>query len=589
MLTTEEIRLRSRKRKRLLVLLLLLLLLLLAAIFGGRPGLHAIKAFQARRHAQSAFALLEKEQWNDARKEATAAYQLWPDEPEAIRAVARFLSRTRQAQALEFWDRLEKEDRLTRADLTDEASIALLAGDDTRARRAITALLSGKNGAVKPVDHLLEAQLAIRQGAPIEAHDALQKVFGDPQATGREKLQAALLENAISAGNDAWRDEALALIKKVSESDDAAGLDALTVLAQTLATQEKVPETFPATATELAQKLEAHPLARAPQKLLAVDLRIREQKEARDALIAEATERWKSGDPDDAAALATWLNGKSEFQRELDAIPLEKALQSRDLFLQRLDALGGLGRWREIKELLDRDTYPLDPVVQKMYLARCNAQLGEKAASENNWQRAFEAAHGDPTKLLMLANYAEKNSALETARAAYDEAAAEAPKLRAAHQGRLRLVQATADTKKIHAVLAEMLAIWPNDPAVQNDEAYTRLLLLTQEQSQVESGKEEVENIELLAARLVQREPTSLPHRSLLALARLRLGKFSDAMDAYSNIQVSRGALTPSALAVHAAVLVANGKSEDAAAEVRDLDVKRLLPEEAALIANIAR
>jgi lipopolysaccharide biosynthesis regulator YciM len=281
------------------------------------------------------------------------------------------------------------------------------------------------------------------------------------------------------------------------------------------------------------------------------------------------------------------LNGKSEYQRELDAIPLEKALQSRDLFLQHLDALGGLSRWTEIKELLDRDTYPLDPVVQKMYLARCNAQLGEKAASENNWQRAFEAAHGDPSKLLMLANYAEKNNALETARAAYDEAAAEAPKLRAAHQGRLRLVQATNETKKIHDVLAEMLAIWPNDPAVQNDEGYTRLLLV--EQAQVGNMKEEVENIEQLAARLVQREPSSLPHRTLLALGRLRLGKFSDAMDAYSNIQVSRGALTPSALAVHAAVLAANGRLTDAAAEVRELDVKRLLPEEAALIANIPR
>src|SRR3982751_1242112 len=131
---------------------------------------------------------MDKEQWNDARKEATAAYQLWPNEPEAIRAVARFLSRTRQAQALEFWDRLEKEGRLTRDDLVDEASIALIAGDDNRAKRAIAALLSGKNGAVKPVDHLLEAQLAIHQGAPIEAHDSLQKIFGDAAATNREKL-----------------------------------------------------------------------------------------------------------------------------------------------------------------------------------------------------------------------------------------------------------------------------------------------------------------------------------------------------------------------------------------------------------------
>ncbi|HSP44795.1 MAG TPA: hypothetical protein VLO30_02265, partial [Chthoniobacterales bacterium] len=545
-------------------------------------------AWQARRHAKLAFALMEKEQWNEARKEASAAYQLWHDEPEAIRAVARFLSRTRQAQAMEFWDQLEKEGRLTRTDLVDEASIALLAGDDNRAKRAITALLGGKNGTVKPIDHLLEAQLAIRQGAGIEAHDALQKVFGDAAATSREKLQAALLEIAIAGGTEAWRDEAWSRLKTLAELKDAAGLDALTVLAQTILSQEKLPETFPIAALEVATKLEAHPLARAPQKLIAIDLKIREDKGARDSLLAQAMERWKAGEPDEMTTLATWLNSKGEYQRALDAIPLESALAARDLFLQRLDALGGLGRWEEIKELLDRDTYPLDPVVQKMYLARCNAQLGEKAASDNNWQRALETAHGDSAKLLMLAGYAEKNGALEVARAAYEEAALESPKLRAAHQGRLRLAQGTTDTKKIHGVLAEMLEIWPNDPAVQNDEAYTRVLLIASQQSQGSDGGE-IETVEQLAAQLVQREPSSLPHRTLLALARLRLGKFSDAMDAYSNIQVSRGALSPSALAVHAAVLAANGRTDEAAAEVRELDQKRLLPEETALIANISR
>jgi tetratricopeptide (TPR) repeat protein len=587
MLTAEELRLQRRKRKRLLVALVLVVVLVLGAIFGARPVKHRIKAWQARRHANTAFTLMEKEQWNDARKEATAAYQLSPNEPEAIRAVARFLSRTRQAQALEFWDRLEQTGKLTRTDLVDEASIALLAGDDARAKRAITALLSGKSGAVKAIDHLLAAQLALRQGASIEAHDELQKVFADSSATGREKLQASLLQVAIAGGSEAWSEEAWSWVKKISETNDAAGLDALTVLAQTIVTQEKLPAKFPVTAAELVPKLEAHPLARAPQKLLAVDLQIRERKEARDELIAQAAERWKTGEPEDMAALATWLNGKGEFQRELDTIPLEKAMQSRDLFLQRLDALGGLGNWKEIKELLDRDTFPLDPVVQKMYLARCNAQLSEKAASENNWQRALEAAHGDPQKLLMLAGYAEKNGALEVAGAAYDEAVVEAPKSRAAHQGRLRLAQASGETKKIHGVLAEMLVTWPNDPAVQNDEAYTRLLLV--EQPQVESRKEEVEKIEELAAKLVQREPSSLPHRTLLALARLKLGKFSDAMDAYSNIQVSRGALTPSALTVHAAVLAANGRANDAATEAREVDPKRLLPEEAALIAGIPR
>jgi len=593
MLTAEELRLRRRKRRRLLIVLVLVLVLVLGAVFGGRPAMHEIKAWQARRHAHKAFALLENEQWNEARKEATATYQLWPTEPEAIRAVARFLSRTRQPQALEFWDLLAKQSQITRADLREEASIALFAGDDARATRVIRAILSGANGPVTAGDHLLSAQLSFRVGATIDAHDAVLKIFADTQATNREKLQAALLELAISGGNEAWRAEAWAWLKKIAGEKDAVGLDALLVLGQTALGSQKAPDNFPFSSPELAQALEAHPLARAPHKLLAVDLKIRENGEQKPELIEQAIAQWKDTEPEEAAVLATWLNGKGEFQRVLDSIPLEKAIKARELFLQYVDALGGLGRWSEIKELLDRDRYPLDPIVQKMYLARTNAQLGEKAASENNWQRALEAGRGDPGKLVMLGNYAEKNGARDVAGAAYETAAAESPRLRAAQQGRLRIAQASGETKKIHAVLADMLAIWPNDPAVQNDEAYTRLLLMGQRSEdgsqRSESEREEVGNIEELAAKLVQREPSSLPHRTLLALARLRLGQYGGAMEAYANIQAARSALTPSALAVHAAVLAANGRSEDAATEMRDVDRRRLLPEEAALVENLGK
>src|SRR5205807_1053493 len=248
--------------------------------------------------------------------------------------------------------------------------------------------------------------------------------------------------------------------------------DAVTPL---LPTNNQEPITMPPAA--VAAALEQHPLAQVVQKLLALDLLEHNDPSQRQALIARAIEQWKEAEPAQLASLATWLNGKGEFQKQLDIIPLEKAVKNRDLFLQHLDALGALGRWDEIKRLLEGQSFPLDPVVQLMYLARCNTQLGEKVASENNWQRALETARGDVGKLLTLAEYAEKNGANDVAGAAYATAASAFPKLRVAQQGRLRLTQASGDTKKIHAILAEMLAVWPNDTAIQNDEAYLRLLL----------------------------------------------------------------------------------------------------------------
>ena len=224
--------------------------------------------------------------------------------------------------------------------------------------------------------------------------------------------------------------------------------------------------------------------------MLALDLRIHADPSQKDALISRGIADWKDADAESLAALATWLNGKGEYQRNLDAIPLEKALQTREVFLQHVDALGALGRWSEIKQLLNSERFPLDPVIQQMYLARCAAQLGEKTAAENSWQRALEAAGNDVQKLLTLGDYAEKNGALDIAETAYNAATNEMPKLRMAQQGRLRVAQAQRDTRKIHAVLAEMLKIWPNDTAIQNDEAYTRLLLISSQQSPEVSGQQ---------------------------------------------------------------------------------------------------
>ncbi|MDQ6626514.1 MAG: hypothetical protein M3Y69_10340, partial [Verrucomicrobiota bacterium] len=239
---------------------------------------------------------------------------------------------------------------------------------------------------------------------------------------------------------------------------------------------------------------------------------------------------------------------------------------------------------------LESERFPLDPVVQRMYLARCNAQLGETAASENNWQRAFEAAGGEVGELMTLADYAEKNGASTIAERAYTTAAAAAPKMRAAQQGRLRAAQASHDARKIHAVLADMLAVWPNDTAVQNDEAYLRLLLginaaaATDSHEPITNNRDAVATIEQLASSLVEREPASLPHRTLLALARLKLGHADEALAVYTGINVPTNALTASALAVHSAVLAATGHGEDAATERAQIPAEQLLPEERALL-----
>jgi len=593
MLTAEELRLRKCKRRMITAGVLILVLLVLLSVFAGRPTFNAIKAFQARRHASKAFAFIEQEKWRDARSEALAAYQLRPTEPQALRAVARLLSRTRQPDALEFWKQLAEKTSLTRDDLRDQASIALSTGETPAAESAVKNLFDDDR-AVSAADELLAVQLAIQKNVPDEARPHLEKIFKDTRATEREQLQAALLQLAVTKNDDqSGPAKAWTRIEKLAWGKDATSLDALMLLGhRALSPAPERAEPAPSMdatqgvppIADLVRALENHPLAKAPHKLLALDLRIHVDPAQRGALLASAIDTWKNGEPNDLATLANWLNSNGEFQKTLDAVRLEKALQSRGLFLTHLDALAALGRWEAIKELLGSQRSPLDPMVEDMYLARCSAQLGEKTAAENNWQRALESAGGDTQKLLTLADYAEKNGALDIAGAAYNNLTVAAPKLRPAYRGQLRIAEKKQDSKKMHSVLADMEKLWPNDTAIQNDEAYTRLLLLRPDD---QSTKSEAQAIEKVARDLLAREPSSLPHFTLLALALLRQDRAGDALAIYEKLNVPKNVLTPSALAVHAAILAATQRRDDAQSEAAQVPADKLLPEERALIQDL--
>ncbi len=330
---------------------------------------------------------------------------------------------------------------------------------------------------------MLAAELSIERRDLDDATVPIHKVFENAAATDRDRFRATLLlANVLRNKGAQNQTEVFDHLVKLARGSNDVSLDALVALGQTFL-QSKNPWPSPGgmSVDDLIQGLDTHPLAKPEHKLLAVDLRIHQHPEERETILRSAIDRFKGGDNATLIALAGWLNAHGEYQRELDTISRQRAMQTRELFFQHVDALGALGRWDEIRKLIESEQFPLDPVVEHMYLARCFAQQNQTAGAENNWRRALEAAAGDLQKLITLGDYAEKNGALDVAAGAFQAAVAVSPKSRIAQQGRLRVAYAQRDTKKIHAILTELLKIWPNDTAVQNDEAYTRLLLLKRE------------------------------------------------------------------------------------------------------------
>ena len=169
---------------------------------------------------------------------------------------------------------------------------------------------------------------------------------------------------------------------------------------------------------EVANALENHPDARPYHKLLALEVRGRQDPILTDQFVADAIQRFGNGDDETLAALAAWLNKVGRPAKTLEVLPQTHAVQRQDLFLPYLDALGALQRWNVIKDLLSSERFPIDPTLQHMYLAVAQRHLGSASGATNEWQRALEVANTSE-KALALANYAEQNSASDIADAAY--------------------------------------------------------------------------------------------------------------------------------------------------------------------------
>jgi tetratricopeptide (TPR) repeat protein len=655
----EEIR--ARRIRRWIFLGTLGLCVLGVGIYFAAPSIgRAIKAWQSRRLAREAFALIDQRKWIEAVSKARDAYFLRPSEPQSWRALARLASRTGQwTAALDWWKKVGDAHRLTLEDRRDFVAAALNVGDTPNAAQQVEVLLAQRDGP-DPHDIVLAGQIAARQSDPVLALDYAERVLADKRTRPYDVLSAATLVLSATRRDSEPYASAWKQIEAVArDPKNPASLDALAVLAQAEAlppispiggnaslslesppaqsptpamegaaassgavqsaqattpplesTPGSIPETqardtltltlaaspapAPGGATmsplEVADALENHPDARPAHKLLALEVRARQDPALTDQYVADAVERFGNAarlaqtyqggaDLADATllALVTWLNKIGRSAKTLEVLPEARAIQRQDLFIQYVNALAALQRWSEVKDLFLSEHSVVDPMVQHMYLAVAQAHLGSATSATNEWQRALQVAN-TAEKLLILAKFAEQNSVNDIADAAYSDAIKVGLKNREAYTGRLRLALAANDTTNAQTIAAEIAQLWPDDAAARNQDAYLRLLL--------GASGDAAEAAEREAKVLVAKEPRNWQARATLGLACLRLGRNQEALAAIREPRVT-GVEPPGALAVRAAILAANGYEQGARNDARLVSAEPLLPEERALIAPL--
>src|SRR5205823_2965064 len=184
-----------------------------------------------------------------------------------------------------------------------------------------------------------------------------ERVMADKRAKPYDILSAAILVLSVTKPESPPHIAAWKRVEDLARDPrNAASLDALVFLAQQQSLAPKhstsndaslslelgpgaAPGKQPAATMgllEIADALERYPDARPQHKLLALELRAQHDPALTDQYVADAVERFGKGDDETLAALAAWLNRVGRAQKTLDLLPLERAVQRRDLFLQHI-------------------------------------------------------------------------------------------------------------------------------------------------------------------------------------------------------------------------------------------------------------
>ena len=253
----EEIR--ARRIRRFVFLGAIAACALGIAIYFAAPSIGgAIKAWQSRRLAREAFALIDQRKWTEAAAKARDAYFLRPSEPESWRALARVTSRIAQwASALEWWKKVDDAHRLTVEDRRDYVSAGLATGEISVAAKQVEALLAQRAGPA-PIDIIFAGQVAARQSDPVLAVDYAERALADQRAEPYDILSAATLILSVTNPQSPLYASAWQKVEAVARDPKNPGsLDALAVLAN-----EQALPPMPAIGGNASLSLESKPTPR---------------------------------------------------------------------------------------------------------------------------------------------------------------------------------------------------------------------------------------------------------------------------------------------------------------------------------------
>jgi tetratricopeptide (TPR) repeat protein len=544
------------------LLWVVVLLALVAGLLLAPSAYERLKLRRAQAMAELARSHLERKDYNAAVETAQSALHLNPANAEALRVLARVFTEFRREEAFSLWETLWRGQPPPQAERDTLIDLALLLRRWDKAEQYLIQAL--RDTPDRPATLRQAAHFFEQRGQAAQSIAACRTYLA--QAPHDEEIRLLLARQLLQMTNATEQAQAREILRQLSTSTNQGTV--LVAIGFWSSAREMTLEDV----QYCRERLQLLPPG-VTRDFLLQDLALRLAPQRREEIIAETIKKFQSGGEDHLLALARWLNGRGEYLRVLEVLPEPVAFKNQDFFLVFCDAIAGLSDWLRLQTLLANDKVPLPGWLRELYRARVATELGRDNQAVAHWDQAQSQAANLPDALQYLGEYAEKIGAVAEAARAYRRLATFPTHTRRAYLALIKLYENRGDTAKLRRLMQDMVKLYPDDEAPQNDLAYLELLL-----------EINLEGARQVAESLVAKRPDMMAYRTTLALAHLRRKDYAGLRAAYQKSTLVWDQALPGWQAVYVAALGALGETNLARQLAPTVPLTRLKPEERELL-----
>jgi tetratricopeptide (TPR) repeat protein len=229
-----------------------------------------------------------------------------------------------------------------------------------------------------PIDILLHIETCMAAGRSNDASQFLDKLEAKEDRIPEETL--TLANNAIREGEYL---SALSLIEEVLQKDPGNS-PAYRMMQQLAEAKDRIQSV--SARLSLLRQLAQHPLSGPSSSLAAASMMINLDDLNRDTYIGEAISSFALQSP---ALVASWLVSIGEAESALNLVPQDLVGQDPEALMARIQALGELGRFEELLQLVEAHPDLLDEAERALAITRARTGMGDTEAALDQLRETY--------------------------------------------------------------------------------------------------------------------------------------------------------------------------------------------------------